>query len=456
MADLKEIQINGVVYNFKDTTARTQVGTGTPTIVDLVADMVDTTKPYLYVGSETGYTAGDWYYYDGSAWVSGGTYGTDGGVNTNARNILKYILQRVAYTETGMQTYVNALYQALAQAGGTVTTTYTIMNVLTNVTNSNDATGADEGDSYTATLTADTGYTIDSVVVTMGGVDVTSTVYSNGTITIASVTGDVIITAVAYDGVALTDGVYTPITVTRGTYINETGAIASATDDSGYFEEFIRVPSDCDGVYGFYSMDGVSEANSSYRITEYDSNQTFIKQYQIMRTKQFGLVFDSETRYIRLGFYTPSVATGAPEFTFVLGTTELKFAVGNIDSSGANDNTINTRIRSDYIPISANTITTKGCFWLTSKSNANQTLWYSWGQYSLYTFRCYDSNKTFLSTVGGSAQDDLTDVALPTGTAYVRMLCQHESDSMATGYLPAGYTMLINGVVYKAVSGGSD
>ena len=174
---------------------------GSAVVVDAVADMIDTTQAYLYVGNESGYTKGDWYYYDGTEWVSGGQYGADGGINTNARNILKYILQRVAYTETGMQTYVDALYQALAQAGGgsSETTTYMIMNALTNVTNSNTATGADEGDSYTATLTADTDYTIDSVVITMGGTDITSTAYDSttNTITIASVTGDVIITASA-------------------------------------------------------------------------------------------------------------------------------------------------------------------------------------------------------------------------------------------------------------------
>ena len=107
----------------------------------------------------------------------------------------------MAYTETGMQVYVNALYEALAQSGGGGggTTTYTITNALDHVTNSNTATGCDEGDSYTATLTADEGYSIDTVTVTMGGVDVTSTVYnsSTGVITIASVTGDVVITAVA-------------------------------------------------------------------------------------------------------------------------------------------------------------------------------------------------------------------------------------------------------------------
>ena len=51
------------------------VANGTPTAVTTVSEMTDTSKLYVYAGSETGYTAGDWYYYDGSAWVSGGGYG---------------------------------------------------------------------------------------------------------------------------------------------------------------------------------------------------------------------------------------------------------------------------------------------------------------------------------------------------------------------------------------------
>ena len=51
----------------------------------------------------------------------------------------------------------------------------------------------DLGDSYTATLVADTGYVIMSVVVTMGGVEISA--YSEGVITIAEVTGDIVITA---------------------------------------------------------------------------------------------------------------------------------------------------------------------------------------------------------------------------------------------------------------------
>lgn len=47
---------------------------GYPFVASTVADMTDPTKIYVYVGSETGYVNGDWYYYDGTAWVSGGVY----------------------------------------------------------------------------------------------------------------------------------------------------------------------------------------------------------------------------------------------------------------------------------------------------------------------------------------------------------------------------------------------
>ena len=47
---------------------------GTPLVASTVADMTDTDKIYVYVGTESGYTSGNWYYYDGSAWVSGGVY----------------------------------------------------------------------------------------------------------------------------------------------------------------------------------------------------------------------------------------------------------------------------------------------------------------------------------------------------------------------------------------------
>ena len=47
---------------------------GSPLVAATAADMTDTTKVYVYAGSETGYTNGDWYYYDGSEWQDGGVY----------------------------------------------------------------------------------------------------------------------------------------------------------------------------------------------------------------------------------------------------------------------------------------------------------------------------------------------------------------------------------------------
>lgn len=49
-------------------------GYGYPFTASTAADMTDTTKIYVYTGSETGYTNGDWYYYNGTDWTDGGVY----------------------------------------------------------------------------------------------------------------------------------------------------------------------------------------------------------------------------------------------------------------------------------------------------------------------------------------------------------------------------------------------
>ncbi len=77
--------------------------------------------------------------------------------------------------------------------------TYTVTQTLTNVTSTYAGTSAQYGDAINATLAADSGYTIDSVTVEMGGVDITSSAYdsTDDTVSIDSVTGNVVITASA-------------------------------------------------------------------------------------------------------------------------------------------------------------------------------------------------------------------------------------------------------------------
>ena len=82
--------------------------------------------------------------------------------------------------------------------------THTITNALTHVTTNNSAVSVEDQASYTAVLTADEDYTIQSVTITMGGADI-SDCYADGTITIPAVTGDVVITAAAE---AIVYGVY--------------------------------------------------------------------------------------------------------------------------------------------------------------------------------------------------------------------------------------------------------
>ena len=85
--------------------------------------------------------------------------------------------------------------------------TYTITNTLTNCSNNNSATTIEEGSSYSATITANSGYTLDAITVTMNGTNITSSCVSENVITIANVTGNIAITATATQSALYSFGV---------------------------------------------------------------------------------------------------------------------------------------------------------------------------------------------------------------------------------------------------------
>lgn len=79
---------------------------------------------------------------------------------------------------------------------------YSVTNSLTNCSTDNTAETIGAGESYSATITADNGYSLNSVTVKMGGSDITAFAWtlkgsSNGTVSIDTVTGDIVITATA-------------------------------------------------------------------------------------------------------------------------------------------------------------------------------------------------------------------------------------------------------------------
>lgn len=68
---------------------------------------------------------------------------------------------------------------------------------LTYCTISNGAVSVNRGESYTATISANSGYVMKSIKVIMGGADITSSVVSGNNISISNVTGHIVITATA-------------------------------------------------------------------------------------------------------------------------------------------------------------------------------------------------------------------------------------------------------------------
>lgn len=106
----------------------------------------------------------------------------------------QYFCIATYYIPTVLQTIDAFSYSDSTETLDT-SSTYSITNSLFGATNSNNSTTVTKWTSYSNTITANEGYKISNVIVTMGGTDITSSCYSNGTINIEKVTGDIVINA---------------------------------------------------------------------------------------------------------------------------------------------------------------------------------------------------------------------------------------------------------------------
>lgn len=133
-------------------------------------------------------------------------------IETYSKNQIDARFKDIAYLFTTEQTetlfklkYDGKVIATIPIGSNTQITTYSVTNNLTNCSTNNTSTSVTQNSSYRAVITARSGYTLSSVVVTMGGVNITSSAYSNGIINIAHVTGDVVITARATETTTPTD-----------------------------------------------------------------------------------------------------------------------------------------------------------------------------------------------------------------------------------------------------------
>lgn len=177
---------------------------------------------------------------------AGGSSG--GGMTVEQVNALDGLFKIAAYKEDA-----SAAYAAFRSAFGLaddpvvpdepdvpVVTTYTVTNNLTGVTNSNGNTTA--SGFYSGHLGAAEGYNI-VVTITMGGVDVTESVYTeDGTILITEVTGDIVITATAELAGApvLYQLANTPVTCNADLY-EDTGLTFGSGTAEGYTKAWTMV-----------------------------------------------------------------------------------------------------------------------------------------------------------------------------------------------------------------------
>jgi hypothetical protein len=116
---------------------------------------------------------------------------TDNGTGKNtAFNVVSIDLtKKIIYADC-----FGAGYDRIISYGEADVTAYSVTNNLSNASTSNGATTVTAGSKYSAAITANSGYELSSIKVTMGGTDITSTVVSGSNITIANVTGNIVIT----------------------------------------------------------------------------------------------------------------------------------------------------------------------------------------------------------------------------------------------------------------------
>lgn len=153
---------------------------------------------------------------------------------------------------------------------------YRITGNLTNCVSSNGAVEAAGGESYEATITANDGFELKSVTVTMGGAAVA---VSGGNISIAEVTGDIVITAVAEEKAA--EPAYTNLADPTSSdwwadsMLNSSAAQKAA---AGFAVSNFIGPVNAGDIIYIKGMD-IAGTVSEYRCAPYKSDKTLHSSY---------------------------------------------------------------------------------------------------------------------------------------------------------------------------------
>ena len=240
----------------------------------------------------------------------------DSGLSEAAKTALLNCFANVAWINANGQTYYDALEAALQTA-----TAYTVTNTLTGCTTSNDATTVYEGRSYSATITASSGYTLTgaTVSITMGGTSVTG-YYNNGTISIPNVTGNLVITVTATSEVSSISAVFTQ----GANVIYDTDSLDTLKQylvvTATYSDTSTATVASTDYTLSGTLTDGTSTITASYGGKTDAFSVTVTARYThydyLTNTRSYSSSANSD--YVNTGLtYSPSFSTLNSEFEFM-------------------------------------------------------------------------------------------------------------------------------------------
>ena len=195
----------------------------------------------------------------------------------------------------------------------------TITNTLNGCTTSNSAASMTEGDPYSATITASSGYILTgaSVSITMGGVDITSTAYNNGTISIAEVTGSLVITITA---VAITLVSISAVYTQSGT-VYDTDTLDSLKSDlvvtATYSDSTTEIVPSAD-----YTLSGtLAEGTSTISVTYEGKTTTFtvtVRTFRVLTTADIISHLGSTVSVDQTGTITVSNIPTSSAFSLII------------------------------------------------------------------------------------------------------------------------------------------
>lgn len=152
-------------------------------------------------------------------------------------------------------------------------TTHGIVWDLTNVTSSNNAVSVADGASLVAVLTAEDGYTLGDVTVTMGGEVVTGAWNADtATVTITSVTGDVVISCAGVGGVQIIP-VFSSGNINSATGIADTSSSRQHSELINCMTKGLRI--DVPATSDYYSAT-TGATKITYAVFAYDADGNYI------------------------------------------------------------------------------------------------------------------------------------------------------------------------------------